>query len=615
MKTISFFKEKFSKPSPILYKYKGCPLNSLASRDFNKAYDITVTENINECRELSFSIPITKDKKLDYNSNELMIFFDEVFYIIKEIDSDLNAYVMNVTCQELSTTLKNTYCETISQIGQTAQTIFNSIISATGYTSIGFQWLGTDIPNTTLRHLIADSEVSVYENIVNLAKNFNSSVEFSYDVQGIGYVFIRSQSIDTHKFIKKNIDIKSLSITSSSSEIYTRLFPTGSTSEDGIVLDIQSVNGGKSILEDTSYYKSIGIPDDVIANNPQYRQIKTISDDTYTDAPSLLAYAKEELSKYSKPQFSAECQIEDLSVYTDSPIEMPRINMSVKIIDKNIGFVFDCLITGIERNYNNPLETKLTISNIIPYSTSFQSLQATTTTVSRIITTTNGSPTVNVSYASGNLNALNTSLTGSVDLTTQSDKQSTLAILFEDKRIGYPTYGAMGFGTKGLCIANTLKVDGTWDWKTFGTSSGFNASLVKTGILSTNNGQISIDLLNNSFNFLNKLYSNNGLINVPTQLLTTNDKQIANTEFVTNKLNERQNVIVGTMTNAITIGNESIDLTITGLGINPIVVTNGDYSINTAQILGVKNLSTDIVTVYYTNAIGGNCKFNFTYSK
>jgi hypothetical protein len=73
MKTISFIKDKFSKPSPVLYKYKGCPLNSLVSKDFNKAYDITVTENINECKELSMTIPITDDRKLDYNSNELMV--------------------------------------------------------------------------------------------------------------------------------------------------------------------------------------------------------------------------------------------------------------------------------------------------------------------------------------------------------------------------------------------------------------------------------------------------------------------------------------------------------------------------------------------------------------
>lgn len=617
MQMIEFIKDEFSNPSILIYKYKGLLLETLNSNDENKAYDINLIQNVNECSELTFSIMVTEDRKLDYSSNELLIYFSNIWFIIKDVETDLTNHTMKFSCTEMSCVLKGIYCEELNIIGETASSIFSKILASTGYADIGFQWLGTDVDNSILRHLVADKETSIYENLVNLAKNFNGSIEFSYDNNGVGYVYLRTQSITLHKFIRKEIDIKSLSITSSSNEIYTRLYPTGATDDTtGIVLDIQSVNGGKAILEDTSYFTSIGIPDNVIANNPQYQQLKSISDDTYVTAEDLLQYAKEELAKYSKPQFSAECTILDLSCYIDSVIEQPKINMSLKIIDKSINFVFDCLITGIERNYNNPTETKLTIANIIPYSTSFQSLQATSTVVSKVISTTNGVPTVNVNYASGILNAQNTSLVGTVDSNTPSDKQSTISILFEDRRIGYPTYGALGIGTKGLCIAKELNVDGTWKWQIFGDVNGFNASLIKTGILKSNNGQNLIDLDDNSFSFLNnKLYSNNGIIEVPTQALTTSDKQIANTEFVTNKINERQNVVVGSMTSIITSGTGNINLTISGLGTNPIVIINGDYSLNTVQILGVKNISTDNITVYYSNAIDGNCKFNYTYSK
>lgn len=601
MKQIEFLKDEFIKPTPILYKYKGYPLHVLRSNDEKKVTDIDLTRNINECAELTFTIITTKDRKIDYNSNELMVWFDNTWFIIKEIDTDLNSYTMKFTCYELSTILKGIYCETISQIGQTAQTIFNSIISATAETNIGFQWLGTDVDSSILRHLVADSETSVYENLVNMAKNFNGSIEFSYDKNGIGYVFLRTQPIISHKFIKKEIDIKSLSITSSSSEIYTRLYPTGYTDENGIVLDIQSVNNGKAILEDFTYYKAIGIPDNIISSNPQYRQLKTLSDDTYTDANDLLQYAKEELAKYSKPQFSADCTIEDLSIYIDSPIEQPKINMNLRIIDKSINFIFDCLITGFERNYNNPFETKLTISNIVPYTTSFQSLQATANTVSQVVSTTNGTPTVNVNYIAGILNGLNTSFIGTVDLNTPTNQQSTISILFEDRRVGYPTFGAIGLGTKGLCIANELNSDGTWKWNIFGTPKGFDASLIKTGILKASDSSFSFDLVNN-------------VTHVATQSQGTKDNQIASTEFVQNEINAKK-TIVGTLNNTITNGTGNINLTISGLGINPIIVNNGDYSLNTAQILGVKNISNDNIVVYYSNAITGNCKFNYAYSK
>jgi hypothetical protein len=345
LKEVTFIKDEFIKPTPILYKYKGCPLHTLRSNDENKVVDIDLTRNINECSELTFTVVTTKDRKIDYNSNELLVWFDNTWFIIKEIDTDLNGYTMKFTCYEFSTVLKGIYCETISQIGQTPETIFNAIITATGMTNMGFQWLGTDVDTSILRHLVSDSETSVYENLVNMAKNFNGSIEFSYDKDGKGYVYLRTQPITSHKFVKKEIDIKTLSITSSSSDIYSRLLATGYTDENGIVLDVQSVNNGKSILEDYSYYKAIGIPDNIITSNPQYQQIKTISDDTYTDANDLLQYAKEELAKYSKPQFTADCTIEDLSIFIDSPIEQPKINMNLRIIDKSINFIFDCLIT------------------------------------------------------------------------------------------------------------------------------------------------------------------------------------------------------------------------------------------------------------------------------
>lgn len=570
MKTIEFIKDEYTKATPILYTYKGCIEASLRDNSINTATDITLTTNTNECSQLTFSVPFTKDRKLDYSSVEKMIYFYGIYFIIKEIEvTDSGSKTMKVTCQEISCALKGITCQPINKINCTAKQIFDAIVTATTFSDIGYIWIGTDVPDTITRHLITDSDdTSCYENLVSLASVFNGTIEFSYDNQGNGYIYLRSQSISTNKFIKKDIDMKTLTITSSSNEIFSSIYATGKTSDDGIVLDIQSVNGGNAILSDFSFYKNMGVPDDIIAKYPQYNQLKTLSDDTYTLADDLLIYAKEELAKYCRPQFTAECTMLDLSIYIDSPIETPKVNMALKVIDKSVNFVFDCQITGVERDYNNPLSTKLTISNIIPYSTSFQSLQHTSDVVSKITTNTNGTVGINTA-----------SLTGNID-----------------------------------------------------------ASLIKTGILNGNNGDFWLNLLDGNFNFLNKLYSNGELINVPTLTEGTSDNQIANTEFVNNalstkandtdntrntasktvtgainELNYRQNVIVGTITTSITVGTGSVTLTISGLGTNPIVVTNGDYSINTAQILGVKNISTDNVTVYYSNAIDGNCKFNYTY--
>lgn len=58
------------------------------------------------------------------------------------------------------------------------------------------------------------------------------------------------------------------------------------------------------------------------------------------------------------------------------------------------------------------------------------------------------------------------------------------AVLFEDLVEGSPTYGAMSIGTMGFCIASERTADGKdWDWKTFGTGSGFYADYICVGTL------------------------------------------------------------------------------------------------------------------------------------
>jgi hypothetical protein len=65
MKVIEFIKNDFTRPTPVLYKYFGYPLEILRSNDENTITDIDVTRSINECAELTFTINLTKDRKID----------------------------------------------------------------------------------------------------------------------------------------------------------------------------------------------------------------------------------------------------------------------------------------------------------------------------------------------------------------------------------------------------------------------------------------------------------------------------------------------------------------------------------------------------------------------
>lgn len=81
----------------------------------------------------------------------------------------------------------------------------------------------------------------------------------------------------------------------------------------------------------------------------------------------------------------------------------------------------------------------------------------------------------------GKIDAVKAQLKAQRDISQPSEVR---AVIFEDLIEGSPTYGAMSIGTMGFCIASERTADGKdWDWKTFGTGSGFYADYICVGQL------------------------------------------------------------------------------------------------------------------------------------
>lgn len=381
-------KKKYTRPRPILYLYRGHPETSLVSNDFNTAKNITLNQQMNEVSTLGFEIPFTKERKLSVDDCEKLVKFENEYYIIKSINTeDSETASMKVSCQHESTELKGVYCQYINLIGVSPKEMFDKIMASTMHpVDTGYKWAGTDVPDDKKRHLITESEQSVYQNLVAMAEVFNGWLEFWTDEQEQKWVYLRVNAINNKKFIKKGIDMNSLNITYSSEEIFTRLYPTGaSDSITGQPLNIMEVNPTKkSYVENYSYYMAKGIPTEVIDKEPKYQQLKTLNDSDYTDAKDLYNYALEELKKCCYPQLDADLSMQDLSVYVNSLDEPPKVGYEIKCIDKEINFILDCRITGVERNYENPLDTKITISNMIRYNTIFQDLEHSSSTTDKI---------------------------------------------------------------------------------------------------------------------------------------------------------------------------------------------------------------------------------------
>ena len=393
-------KQQYLHPMPILYLCKGYPEESLVSRDFNTATNITLKTQMNEVATLTFDIPFTKERKVSETDCEKLVKFEDEYYIIKNIEiTDDTVGTMTVQCVHESDELKGVYCYCINEIGQSPEHMFNTIMSSTLHPiDTGYKWKGTDVVNK-YRHLQTEDECSVYENLVSMAEVFNGWLEFSTDENGQKWIYLRTKPIDNGKFLKKYIDLKQLGITYDSSEIFTRLLPFGSQDEvTGNEITIMEVNPTKkAYVENYSYYLAMGIPISVIEKEAKYQQFKILREDTYIDPKDLYDLAVEELEKCCVPKLTATIEMTDLSAYVDSLDEPPMVGYMMKCINPDIDFILGCQITAVERNYDKPLETQVEISNEIRYETVFQNIQHTIDDANRVISTdpndSNGDPT------------------------------------------------------------------------------------------------------------------------------------------------------------------------------------------------------------------------------
>ena len=392
----NIFKKKYDKLRMQLFTYKGHLEANLITDDINNtARNITLNRRQNEVPVLEFDTPFTKERKIDVVTGcEKLVRVLDWYYIIKSTSvSDGSKKEIHIRALGEQEELKYCYCNCVNEIGKTVKECFEAVFSATTHPiDTGYVFLGTDIPDSKRRHLITENEASVYQNLMSICDVFQCWLEFSLTNDGKKGIFFRSKEKDNGKKFKTGIDLKELNIEYDSSEIFTRLIPYGAEDElTGNPLTIIEVNPThKAYIEDYSYYLGVlGVPPNIVDKEAKYLNIKTWSDDTIIDANYLYEMAKQELAKCCVPTLEASLSISDLSKLLDSSIDECEIGQSVLALNKKLGFRIKFLITGIEENFNNPLDTKITITNKINIDTNIQNINHTVDVVKDI---TNNNP-------------------------------------------------------------------------------------------------------------------------------------------------------------------------------------------------------------------------------
>lgn len=278
-------------------------------------------------------------------------------------------------------------------------------------------------------------------------------------------------------------------------EVVTRVIPVGA---DGIMLDgdkpwIDSKNINKythiktRVIEFSDVKVSEENSDEGFATLSEAQaELKRLVNKAYDnglDKPTV-TYTIDMISLRDSVNYDDYKILEDVNEGDTVHVKVKKLDIDVETrvnkinIDKLTGRINSLVLGTVEKNFfKEQVDIQNKVNNII-----------------------NKNGTVKANSIEGTINALNTKFKALREI---AEQQHVRAMLFEDDVQGSKTYGAMCIGSMGFEIASE-KVNGEWQWRTFGTGQGFTADLIIAGTLS------AIIIQNVSKTFKIDLSGNNG---------------------------------------------------------------------------------------------------------
>lgn len=379
-------------------------------------FDVETIECTNNVWQLNFKMSLIDDQANNFKENgcEYYVRFlpKNEFYIVKDIELDKDGSgTIAFTCYREEIVLKGIYCECLNEIAKTPEELFSSILTNAKSIDLKKQyiWKGTDVPSNKLRSIKSDDEATVWDNMLTLAEKFEGWWEFITEIDENEnvkrYVYLRTQPIDHCYMVRDEKNLQRLNIKYNTDNIVTRMYGYGANDKiTNRPINILNVNPAKkSYVESYDYFrKAKNMNDEEILNDPACLQEGIFRDENIVNEEDLYKATLEELKKRCVPEVSGSIEMADLyDIYGDMYLEdgtQMKLNIGekVKVINEDINYIFDCMVTKINRYYGNEniFHSPIEISNITTkFSNPLQDIIDNNKTVDRITDTENdGSP-------------------------------------------------------------------------------------------------------------------------------------------------------------------------------------------------------------------------------
>lgn len=276
----------------------------------------------------------------------------------------------------------------------------------------------------------------------------------------------------TPAYFTDELNLKSLATTVTTDGYATRLYAYGA---EGI--SFAPINGGKPYVD--------------ASDQPEGAPVVSAywQEDEITDPEELLEAARKKVEVLATPIASYELNVIDLAKTKPEEYGYLKVRLydRVPLLDRESGRRTVHQVVTYTEYPNYPDRNEIVLS------TEPQRIQQ---TVSRIKDTvesiTRPDGTLVANKISGLINGANASLRAQYN---EAERQDVLAILFENLDETSEMFGALAIGTQGILISKQRTADGKeWVWTTAISYAGVIADTIVSGLISSKDGRVYIDL-------------------------------------------------------------------------------------------------------------------------
>lgn len=421
-----------------------------------------ITREVNGIYPLDLVLP-RDDEKWEFISESNYIKVDGQLFIIRTLEENRDQsgrIISNIQCEHVLFELLDDYIVYEELINVSAQQALDVFLTGTRFKADATRISGTyDFEVEDATPLAGLNQV-----LDHFQCEFICADDPDPDGKFLITLYPQIGSDDGRQFrYRKNV--KSIRKRTDARGVITRLYVFG---KDGLGIESAAANTAGTAYIDSGH----------LADYPRPKKgSKTFPE--IDDPDELYQAGLDYLPTVEVPNVSYEIDILDLAALTDyGDIEAYGLGDTIRTIDEDLAIDISARIVRDERYPYERWRNRVMIANFRP---GIEDVLTDLQEAKRIVENVTYRGRMNTFWLDGIINTLQNQLKASGSY-AQAQVLPNAGYLLENTDVNSPDYGALYMGPGIFALAGE-KVNGEWNWRTFGTGSGFTADEINAGIL------------------------------------------------------------------------------------------------------------------------------------